>query len=185
MKFLYMSYPDINNGIGLRVTLWLSGCSHHCYNCQNPQTWDYNAGRTFEEKDRKRLFNILKKDYIDGITFSGGDPLYDFNVAGMLRLVSDIKQTFPTKTIWLYTGFTWEQIFSTDFSGENRFSKSSKSLTNTFRQEIIKMCDVIIDGEYVNNLRDVSLPWRGSKNQRVIDVQASIKSNKVISVECD
>ena len=184
MKFLYMSYPDINNGIGLRVTLWLSGCSHHCHGCQNPQTWDYNAGKNFEEKDKKRLFNILKKGYIDGITFSGGDPLYDWNVAGMLRLITDIKKTFPTKTIWLYTGFTWEQIFNIKFIQGEPFI-SSESLINTFRQEIVKMCDVLIDGEYAENIRDITLPWRGSKNQRVIDVQSSIKSDKIINVKCD
>lgn len=184
MKFLYMSYPDINNGIGLRVTLWLSGCNHHCYECQNPQTWNYDSGKDFEEKDKKRLFGILKKEYIDGITFSGGDPLYDQNVVGLIRLISAIKTNFPTKTIWLYTGFMWEEIFGKSIY-KSRFQESTDSLINTFRQEIVKMCDVLIDGEYVNELRDITLPWRGSKNQRVIDVQSSIKSDKIINVKCD
>ena len=175
MKYIYISYPDVNNGIGLRVTLWLSGCSHHCYRCQNPQTWDYDFGKYLEEKDRKRIFEILNKEYIDGITFSGGDPLYEYNVAELTGLIYEIKKNLPNKTIWLYTGFTWEDIFD----------KEENDLINTFRKEIIKMCDVVVDGEYVDKLRDITLPWRGSKNQRVILVKESLEAGKVIEMECE
>lgn len=171
MNYLDITYPDVNNGIGLRVTLWLSGCNHQCKGCQNPQTWNPNAGKKFTSKDKEKLFLILQKDYITGITFSGGDPLYDGNVAELLDLVREIRHTFKdSKTIWLYTGYIYEQIFF------------EQDKINIRRQRIIEMCDVVVDGEFIQNLRDVTLPFRGSRNQRVIDVQKSITMGNVHSL---
>lgn len=166
----------MNNGDGLRVVLWLSGCSHHCYNCQNPQTWNPNNGIPFDEDAKQEIFEELSKDYISGITLSGGDPLYQENVSQVLSLIKEIKEKFPDKTIWLYTGYTYEQIMwpviTRDFNPERDKLISEK-------RKILQLCDVLVDGEYIDEQRDITLKWKGSANQRVIDVQKSIKDKKV------
>ena len=164
----------MNNGDGLRVVLWLSGCSHHCYNCQNPQTWNPNSGIPFDESAKQEIFNELSKDYISGITLSGGDPLYENNLSEVLSLVEKIRNLFQNKTIWLYTGYLWENLINVncplDSEWENRI----------LRKSIIELCDVLIDGEYIDKQRDITLKWRGSSNQRVIDVKQSLAQNKVV-----
>lgn len=166
----------MNNGDGLRVVLWLSGCSHHCYNCQNPQTWNPDNGILFDEDAKQEIFEELSKDYISGITLSGGDPLYQENVSQVLSLIKEIKEKFPDKTIWLYTGYTYEQIMwpviTDDFNPERDKLISEK-------RKILRLCDVLVDGEYIDEQRDITLKWKGSANQRVIDVQKSIKDKKV------
>lgn len=166
----------MNNGDGLRVVLWLSGCSHHCYNCQNPQTWNPDNGIPFDEDAKQEIFEELSKDYISGITLSGGDPLYQENVSQVLSLIKEIKEKFPDKTIWLYTGYTYEQIMwpviTSDFNPERDKLISEK-------RKILQLCDVLVDGEYIDEQRDITLKWKGSANQRVIDVQKSIKDKKV------
>ena len=102
----------MNNGSGLRVVLWLSGCSHHCYNCQNPQTWNPDSGIPFDEPAKQEIFNELSKDYISGITFSGGDPLHENNLDEVIKLVKEIRISFPDKNIWLYTGFEWNSLMA-------------------------------------------------------------------------
>lgn len=174
MNYHNITYPDMNNGEGLRVVLWLSGCSHHCKGCQNPQTWNPDSGILFDENAFNELFNELEKDYISGITLTGGDPLHIVNLSEVYGICSFIKRHYPEKTIWIYTGYTWEEIFES--FGEN-------SYRNDERQLILKYCDVLVDGEYKEELRDVSLHWVGSSNQRVINVQKSIKLNKIILYE--
>ena len=163
MRFLDISYPDINNGIGLRATLWLSGCSHHCKGCQNPQTWNSEAGRRFDKRHKEKILNILSKSYINGLTVSGGDPLYKENVDDLAKLLKAIKEILPEKTIWIYTGYTWEEI-----------------LSDQKKKEVIKYCDILVDGEYVQELRDITLAFRGSKNQRLIDLQQTIQKGEII-----
>lgn len=165
----------MNNGDGLRVVLWLSGCSHHCYNCQNPQTWNPDSGIPFDESAKQEIFNELSKDYISGITFSGGDPLHKNNLDEVLKLVKQICISFPEKTIWLYTGYSYSEIFQGQSS-----CLSQEGLNNFKRREIIKLCDVVVDGEYIDEQKDITLKWRGSKNQRCIDVKQSLTQNKVI-----
>lgn len=178
-----ITHDDMNNGDGLRVVLWLSGCSHHCFNCQNPQTWDPDSGIPFDELAKQEIFNELSKNYISGITLSGGDPLHENNLFEVLSLVKEIRNLFPNKTIWLYTGYTWEEI-------RNAFGKSKEWLQSRWkdsainRWEIISMCDVIVDGEYIDDQRDIALKWCGSSNQRVIDVQKSLAQGKVV-LYCD
>lgn len=147
------------NGDGLRVVLWVSGCSHGCRGCHNTVTWDPNGGLEFDEEAKEEVFAELEKDYISGITFSGGDPLYYANRPEVLKLAQEIKEKFPQKTIWLYTGFSWETI---------------KEL------EIMEYLDVVVDGEFIQEQKDTMLHWRGSANQRVIDVPATRKSGQVI-----
>lgn len=171
MNYHNITYPDMNNGEGLRVVLWLSGCSHHCKGCQNPQTWNSDSGIIFDENAKKELFNELSKDYISGLTLSGGDPLHEENIKEVLNLLQEIRILFPTKTIWLYTGYKWEEILKTYYTIKD---------IDSIRYSIIYQCDVLVDGEYKEELRDVSLHWIGSSNQRVIDVKKSMEEGKVI-----
>lgn len=145
MRFWSISYPDLNNGLGCRVTLWVAGCSHHCKGCQNRQTWDFESGRLFTKTDKDNLFKVLEKPYIKGITLSGGDPMDNFHE--ILELSKEIKEKFPTKDIWLYTGYTLDE------------------LKNSFRKDILPLVDVIVDGRFELDKRDVSLKFRGSANQ--------------------
>ena len=169
----------MNNGDGLRVVLWLSGCSHHCYNCQNPQTWNPDSGIPFDESAKQEIFNELFKDYISGITFSGGDPLYENNLDEVLKLVKEIRISFPEKTIWLYTGYDFDLLNSkyNEYKYTPFAANADEWLT---RWEIISNIDVLVDGEYIDEQRDLSLKFRGSKNQRVIDVKQSLAQNKII-----
>lgn len=168
----------MNNGDGLRVVLWLSGCSHHCHNCQNPQTWNTDSGIPFDDEAKKELFQELEKDYISGITLSGGDPLNENNVKEVYQLLKEIKNNLPQKTVWLYTGYTFEQI------KESYHKYWSHMKTEHYRYLILNMCDVLIDGRYIDTQRDITLKWRGSSNQRVIDVKKTLKNNKV-TLFCD
>lgn len=203
MNYHNITYPDMNNGDGLRVVLWLSGCSHHCFNCQNPQTWDANSGIPFDESAKKELFRELDKDYISGLTLTGGDPLFESNLDDVLDLVTEINKRynfqkvdsanpckmgvsevenadeirllFPNKSIWLYSGYR--------FNDEECWVKPKNDIANIYRfmrQEIIKNVDVMVDGRYIDSQRDITLKWRGSKNQRVIDCQQSLKKGEII-----
>lgn len=175
MNYHNITYPDMNNGDGLRVVLWLSGCIHHCFNCQNPQTWDVNSGIPFDESAKEELFSELDKDYISGLTLSGGDPLHEANLDDVLELVNEIRLSFPNKTIWLYSGYR--------FDDEECWIKPKDDIANIFRfvrQEIIKNVDVMVDGRYIDSQRNITLKWRGSMNQRVIDVKKSLDSKKIV-----
>ena len=159
MRYHNITKADMLNGDGLRVVLWVSGCSHCCKECQNPITWDPNGGLIFDEEAKQEVFEELSRDYISGLTLSGGDPLYFSNRTDIGKLVREVKEKFPTKTIWLYTGFVWESICNL---------------------ELIKYLDVLVDGEFIVEQKDNQLHWRGSKNQRVIHVPDSLEQGKVI-----
>lgn len=159
MRYHDITKDDMLNGDGLRVVLWVSGCSHCCRECQNPVTWDPNGGLLFDEEAKQEVFEELAKDHVSGITFSGGDPLYVGNRSDILKLAREIKETFPQKTIWMYTGFVWEAIEMLD---------------------IMKYVDVLVDGEFQVEQKDTRLYWRGSGNQRVIDVTASKAEGNVV-----
>lgn len=180
MNYVSITKDDVCNGNGLRVVLWVSGCEHHCQSCQNPQTWDYNGGIEFDQSAKEEIFNQLKLPYIEGITLSGGDPLAAENVSEVYKIVDEIRLSFPDKTIWLYTGYTLEQIYApisgqlghTAYKNENEVCK--------MRQKVISACDVVVDGEYIDELRDVTLHWCGSSNQRVIDVKKTFEKGEVV-----
>lgn len=154
MRYHNITKDDMLNGDGLRVVLWLAGCMHCCKGCQNPVTWDVNGGLPFDEAAREEIFEQLEKPYISGITFSGGDPLHPANRADVRKLMQEIKETYPDKTIWLYTGDSWE---------------------NLLKESMLQYIDVLVDGEFVLEKLDPKLLWKGSKNQRVIDVKKSLE----------
>ena len=175
MRYHNITTADMLNGTGLRVVLWLSGCDHHCENCQNPQTHDINSGIEFDLSAKEELFRELEKNYIKGVTFSGGDPLHKNNIYGVLSLCKTIKKDYQQKDIWLYSGFTWEELFNfNDGIDEENWC------VNEIRKEIVSLSDVFVDGRYWESCRDTKLMWRGSSNQRVIDVQRTLKENKII-----
>lgn len=147
------------NGEGLRVVLWVSGCEHHCPNCQNPITWDPDDGLLFDDDAVHEIQSLLSKSYISGLTLSGGDPLFPNNRNDIKDFIVYIKNQFPNKTIWMYTGYKWSEINDLP---------------------VMKYVDVIVDGKYIESLRDVNLPWRGSSNQRVIDVQKSLEKGQIV-----
>lgn len=155
MRYHNITKDDMLNGDGLRVVLWVAGCSHCCKECQNPMTWDPDGGLLFDEEAKREIFEQLDKSYISGITFSGGDPLHSANRRDVENLAKEIKEKYPNKTIWLYTGSSWEQIY---------------------QDSIMEYIDVLVDGEFVVALKDNTLLWKGSKNQKVIDVQKTIHS---------
>ena len=163
MNYLTITHNDMLNGDGLRVVLWVSGCTLHCEDCQNKYSWNFNEGVLFDERAKEEIFSELKKDYISGITITGGHPLEKQNIGEIEKLCKEIKLNFPNKTIWLYTGFIFEEIKN---------------------YPILKYIDVLIDGRYEKELRDISLKWRGSTNQRVIDVKKSLISSEVV-LWCD
>lgn len=183
MNYHNITYPDMNNGNGLRVVLWLSGCSHHCYNCQNPQTWDINSGIPFDESAKEELFRELDKDYISGLTLSGGDPLHEANLDGVLELVNEIRLSFPNKSIWLYSGYSWSDVWCSEAALQADYGLDyckDVSKNNKKRQGIISQCTVMVDGRYIDAQRNPSKKWAGSDNQKVIDIRKSLEQNKII-----
>lgn len=174
MNYHNITYPDMLNGDGLRVVLWLSGCDHHCYKCQNPQTHDVNSGVLFDKMAEEELFRELSKDYISGLTLTGGDPLHENNLDGVLNLINKIRLLLPEKTIWLYTGYTCYQLILPFYINRTMTEEECK------RWEILNNIDVLVDGKYIDKLRDVSLQWRGSSNQRVIDVKQTLQKGEIV-----
>lgn len=172
---------SISNGIRVRTVLWVSGCSHNCFNCQNPETHDINSGKPFDDKAQTELFDCLSKPYIDGITLSGGDPLMYENLPDVYDIVTNIKNQFPDKTIWLYTGFTLSCGVDSNGSLVGDFADADTGWDNgLLRNQIIRKCDVIVDGEYKDELRDITLQFRGSSNQRLIDVKKTINAGRIV-----
>lgn len=159
MRYHNITTDDMRNGDGLRTVLWVSGCSHCCKECHNPITWDPNGGLLFDEEAKEELFDKLSRPYISGITFSGGDPLHFANLQEVTELAKEICSRFPEKTIWLYTGSVWESIS---------------------QLEIMSYVDVLVDGEFQIDKKDTKLHWRGSANQRVIDVPKTMAQGQVV-----
>lgn len=158
MNFHKITRNDVANGIGIRTVLWVSGCSHHCKGCHNPETWDINSGKLFTEDDYNTLIEYTKPDYVNGLTLSGGDPFHILNRDYLVELLVRFKEQLPNKSIWSYTGYSWDDIKNT---------------------ALIKNLDVLVDGKFIESKKDVSLDYCGSYNQRVIDVQKSLKSGEI------
>lgn len=162
MNYGAIKLCDIANGEGVRVSLFVSGCRRHCKGCFNEDTWDFNYGKEFTITEHLKISEQLRKPYISGLSILGGEPFEPENAFTVLELVKHFKRSLPNKTIWVYTGFSYELI------------------ANSMVSSALQYIDVLVDGPYVESLRDPSLAYRGSSNQRIIDVQASRKAGKVI-----
>lgn len=164
MNYIKITKNDIANGVGVRTVLWVSGCTMHCKECHNQSTWDFNVGQPFTNDTMNELLNSLIPDYVAGLTLSGGHPLEKQNQQQIANIVKTVKAKYPIKTIWLYTGYLYENILKMPFVVRN----------------ILPYIDILVDGKYDCTKRDITLAWCGSSNQRVIDIQKSLKENKVI-----
>lgn len=165
MNYMKISKNDIANGDGVRAVLWVAGCSHHCFGCHNKETWDYKAGKPFDDNVLEELIEAINKPWISGLTLSGGDPLSERNMGVVLEVCKEVRTRCPNKTIWLYTGRT---------IGEADILYSCGTMT-----DILLHCDVVVDGEFDEFRRDISLKFRGSSNQRLIDVRKTIENKKM------
>ena len=159
MRYNQVEFFSVANGDGIRTVLWVQGCNHHCVGCQNTQTWDENDGREYTKEVEEKIISSLDSDFIAGITLSGGDPLFPKNRDTVTELCKHIRKVYPNKTIWVYTGYLYEEVSGLDIMG---------------------YIDVLVDGEYHAEERNLALPYCGSENQRVINIPETRKHNKVI-----
>lgn len=169
MNYHKITKCDIANGIGIRVSLWISGCTLKCQGCHNPQTWEFNSGKLFTGDTLEELAQALEHPYIDGITLTGGHPLEKQNLPIVYSILCNVKKRLPDKTVWIYTGYLYEQIQRMIYADPNGVMAN-----------IISMTDVLVDGRYIEALKDISYPWAGSTNQRVIDVPKTMKEGHVV-----
>ena len=163
MRYHKIRKMDISNGPGVRVSIFMQGCEFHCANCFNPETWDFDGGKEFNENTIEEVLNLCSKDFITGLSILGGEPLHPNNIEGTTELAKAFKEKYPDKTLWVWSGF----LFDKNLKGK----------------EVLNYIDVLVDGQFVNSLHNPTLKWKGSSNQRVIDVQKSLKENKIIIIE--
>ena len=168
MRIAKIEKNSVANGPGVRLVVWCQGCSIHCPGCHNKDTWDPENGKNITQFDVADIFDELEKPWVSGITFSGGHPLEDYNIECVIALAHSIKESFPTKDIWLYTGL---ELKITDFIEESSLS------------ECFRLCDVVVDGPYIEEQRNISLPYCGSSNQRVIDIKKTLENKRITLYE--
>ena len=172
MNYATIKPVDIANGPGVRVSLFVSGCRHHCKGCFNAQAWDFEYGEPFTEEVWQKIFSALDHDYMEGITLLGGEPMEPENQAGLLLFLKELKKRFPQKTIWCFSGYDFEK----DILG--RMMKESE-----VTRELVPLLDVLVDGKFVEDLKNLSLKFRGSENQRILDVARSLAAGKAVWME--
>lgn len=169
MNYATIKKCDVANGPGVRVSLFVSGCNHHCKGCFNQEAWDFKYGNEFTEKEEKEVMEALKPKYIKGLSLLGGEPLEPKNQEGLLPIVKKAKELYPDKPIWCYTGFKFdEQVLD------------GMAKTNETTSELLKYLDYVVDGKFVEELKNPSLKFRGSSNQRIIDVKETLKTHQVV-----
>lgn len=172
MNWAEIKTNDIANGEGVRTSLFVSGCRHHCKNCFNDIAWDFGYGELFTEETMEKIFDSIDHPWINGVTLLGGEPFEPENQRVLVPFLVMLREKFPDKTVWCYTGFTIEQILG-------KSEPKSRAVTDV-SNEMLSLIDVLVDGPYVESLHDISLKFRGSSNQRVIDMKKSIESNKIV-----
>ena len=181
MRYAQIRSMDISNGEGVGISLFVQGCPFHCKNCFNSETWDFNGGKEWTEKTKNKFMELIDRPYIKRVSFLGGECLAEQNLDEVLKLTQQIRISFPDKIIWLYTGYQWNKIMlpiPTITDDLHTIEITDK------RKKIISNVDVLVDGEYIDEQKDLTLKFRGSKNQRVIDVKQSFNQNKVV-LYCD
>ena len=165
MNYGRIYYCDIANGIGCRTALFVSGCTHHCKGCFNEETWDFGYGEPFTEKQENEIIESLKPEYIDGLTVLGGEPMEVSNQKVLRPFLEKVKAECPDKTIWIYSGYTWDELTDPD----NRRCHSDDTSV------ILGLIDILVDGRFVEELKDITLNFRGSSNQRILDMKATLE----------
>ena len=171
MNYATIKWTDIANGEGVRISLFVSGCTHHCKNCFNQIAWDFNYGLPFDEQIQEKIIRELSSDYIAGISLLGGEPLEPENQIALLPFLTKVRALYPNKTIWCYTGFTFDQ----ESGALKEIEKNTPQI-----HKLISMFDVLVDGAYVDELKDIRLKFRGSSNQRLIDVQKTLQNGRMV-----
>lgn len=167
MNYAELKSHDIANGPGVRVSLFVSGCTHHCKDCFNKEAWDFDYGKPFDQSVIDHILELLKPDYIKGITYLGGEPLDPRNQPGLLELSRKIKETYPQKSIWCFTGYVLEKDI---------FSNKLGELT----LELLSFCDVLVDGPFIAELKNLRLRFRGSENQRLLDMKKTLACKEAV-----
>ncbi len=159
MRYNLIRKMDIADGPGVRVSIFMQGCQFHCKNCFNPETWDFNGGKEFNDEVIEKVLQLCKKDHIKGLSILGGEPMNPVNREGTTKLAKKFKENFPDKNLWMWTGFKYEDLKD---------------------EEVFKYVDVLVDGQYKDELHDPTLKWKGSANQRVIDIKKSRENNEIV-----
>ena len=180
MRYASMRNMDISNGDGLGVSLFVQGCHFHCKGCFNEETWDFNGGKLWTKETKEKFLKLIERDYIERVTILGGEPLAPENVETICELIKEIRKKFPEKKIWIYTGYKIKSILYpivTDNLDLNRDKILEK------RREILDYIDVLVDGGFEEEKKDLNLKWKGSKNQRVINVRESLEKNEIIEID--
>lgn len=180
MRYASIREMDISNGQGLGVSLFVQGCYFHCKNCFNSETWDFNDGKEWTNEIKEKFLKLINRDYIERVTILGGEPLVDQNVEDVLDLVKEIREKFPNKKIWIYTGYKWKAILypvvTDDFNPE-------RDRILQIRRDILNYIDVLVDEKFEDDKKDLTLKWKGSSNQHVIDVKRSLQEKKIIEIK--
>lgn len=179
MRYAQIRSMDISNGEGVGVSLFVQGCPFHCKNCFNSETWDFNGGKEWTEKTKNKFMELIDRPYIRRISILGGEPLAEQNLDEVLSLIKEIRISFPEKIIWLYSGYNFDLLNSkyNEYKYTPFAANADEWLT---RWEIISNVDIVVDGEYIDEQKDLTLKWRGSKNQHVIDVKQSLSQKKMV-----
>ena len=172
MKYAQLKKRDVANGPGVRVSLFVSGCTHHCKGCFNPETWDFDYGDIFDEKIQDEIISLMEPSYIRGLTVLGGEPMEKPNQKALLPFIEKVRERYPEKDIWFYTGYTFE----TDFSGNG-------TAVCEETDKLLSLIDVLVDGEFIEEKKNLRLHFRGSENQRIIDVKQSLLSGKTVLMD--
>ncbi|MCQ2564895.1 MAG: anaerobic ribonucleoside-triphosphate reductase activating protein [Clostridia bacterium] len=185
MNYGNIKYFDIANGEGVRTSLFVSGCTHHCKECFNPETWAFDYGKVFDEQVEKEILESLKPDYVNGLTLLGGEPMEPSNQKALLPFVKKVKAMYPNKTIWCYSGYLIDDLLGKGrLPMENGNTNFHQDLVDrahcAWTKELLGYIDVLVDGEFKMPLKDITLRFKGSKNQRVIDVKETLKRNLVV-----
>ena len=163
MRYNKIRKMDISNGPGVRVSIFFQGCEFHCENCFNPETWDFAGGEEFTDETIEKVLKACDKDYIEGLSMLGGEPMHPKNIEGTTKLAKAFKEKFPNKTLWAWSGFKYENYLKD--------------------KPVMNYVDVLVDGQFITELYAPNLKWKGSANQRVIDIKKTLKENKIVIIE--
>ena len=179
IRYAQIRSLDLSNGEGVGVALFVQGCHFHCLNCFNPETWDFNGGNEWTEETKEKFLKLADRPYIKRISILGGEPLAEENLDDVLDLVNKIRLSIPQKSIWLYTGYEWQHIFDQQWYYHPK-TQENLSIGRWKQQQIVSQCDVLVDSIYIDDQKDITLKWRGSNNQRVIDSQKSLQQEEIV-----